>query len=147
MRRPLLAAAVLLVLLTAPTTTSVAGGVTKCGTAADSSVSGNGVQSVLFQPHRKGRFLIDLSARDIELLWDVLYGGLDPNTVTTLDNFVDAIVSAPGQLPTMTDAVNVQGVYNQLRRQGSDWNALDAADSTAFRVGRPDGSGEASTRS
>ncbi len=139
MRRILLSMAAL-ALLAAPSGRSLAGGVTRCATS-DTTVGGSGTQSALFQPYRKGTPSEDLTARDFELLWDVLYGGLDPDTRTTLGNFVRSLVEPPGLAPAMTDAVNVQAVYNQLRREGADWN-INPQDSTAFKVGRTFGSGQ-----
>lgn len=116
--------------------TALAAGAESCGVSSADTASTQAPQTTSFTPYRLGTYKTDLAARDVELLWDGLYGAIDLNTLATLGNFVRALVQTTGTNPTATNATNLQAVYNTLRRQGSDWNPSNPADSLSYRVGR-----------
>jgi hypothetical protein len=113
-----------------------AGGITSCGTSADSSQATSSPQVISSQPYREGRPGFALTARDMEFLWDNSYGPISADVQATLNRFNQAIVFLQGTNPIATDARNLEAVYNLLRRQGFNWNPTDASDSTAYKVGR-----------
>lgn len=127
----------LLLLLITVAVSAHAQGTTSCGTSAqDTSAATSAPQATAFTAYRSGQYLTDLSARDIELLWDTLYGTLTTQALQTFDRFIASMVQTVGTNPTATNATNLQAVYNTLRRQGSDWNPSNPADSLSYRVGR-----------
>jgi hypothetical protein len=88
-------------------------------------------QGLQFTTYRLGQRGLDLTARDIELLWDPLYGPFTPDQQLTLGRFVDALVTRTGTNPTASDATNLQALYNVLRREGANWETSNPADSLA----------------
>ena len=94
-------------------------------------------QAAPFSPHRQGASG-SLTARDIEFLWDLSYGPMTDDVRSTLNNFNQSIVFLTGTNPTAVDALNLQAVYNLLRREGADWTT-NPNDQTSYRVGRASG--------
>jgi len=122
-------------------TEAFAGGIARCG-AADTTLSGSSasVTEAQFYPHRVGPFLADITARDVEFQWDAQYpGGLSSTVQLALAQFLNMLAFTAGTSPIATDAYNLQAVYDYTHREPYDrvWNATDAADSLAFRVGYP----------
>jgi len=114
-----------------------ASGVEACGANPDSTqtTSGGTPDIEPFFPRRTGQKGVDLTARDIEHLWDSMYGlGLSDSVRQTLDLFTGALLQLNGS-PVATDARNLQVIYDYFRLQGADWNPTDPQDSTAVRIG------------
>ena len=116
-----------------------AAGVESCGTSVnDSTLATTGTQGLTFTPFRFGLYRTDLTARDLEILWDTLYGTMTSDATATLEKFVTSFVQTLGSNPTAADARNIEAVYNTLRRAGLNWSSSDPADSLALHVGRLD---------
>lgn len=115
-----------------------AASIDNCGTRPDSAQAPQATQAVTFGPYRQGIPGVDLTARDIEFLWDLSYGVVSQAVQSTLNNFNQSIVFLTGTNPTAVNASNLQAVYNLLRQQGADWTT-NPNDQTSYRVGRASG--------